>query len=287
MPRELGAIEVEVVGHEVCVNFQAPASAGDQHVQASLTALLIERAEVHRHMSARHLAVADADEHDVPFVALDVLQVLDEEGFLRVTREERLGGLVGTASELHLVFDPARLGKAEGGDAKCQIRPPLGVFHDRVGDDACLAGVETLADASFVARSRFMMEAEAGFLTLRVRTREEHEPVVIELMVRDGNQRFVAAAVVPAQHPFGSAGRAEHAKNALEIGGRRGFLRDGVPVGHAVEEACRRELLAVSHDDGLPGAQDGPQCVYGPDLAGFVEDDEIEADRTGRNELGD
>ena len=94
-------------------------------------------------------------------------------------------------------------------DAKRQIRRPLRVFHDRVGDGVCFAGVEALSDSSLVARASLVAKVKAGFLTFRVRTRKEHEPIVIELVVRDGDQRFVPAAVVPAQHAFGCARGAE------------------------------------------------------------------------------
>ena len=92
---------------------------------------------------------------------------------------------------------------------------------------------------------------------------------------------------MPAQHPFGSAARAEHAEDALEVGGCRGLCSVGVLIGHAVEEARGRKLPGVSDDDRLRGAQDGAQGVHRSDLAGLVEDDEIEMDRAGRNELGD
>ena len=56
------------------------------------------------------LPVADADQDDVPFVPLHVLQVLDEEGFLGVAREERFVGWVQSAQNLELILDPAGLG---------------------------------------------------------------------------------------------------------------------------------------------------------------------------------
>ena len=98
----------------------------------------------------------------------------------------------------------------------------------------------------------------------------------------------MAAAVVPAQHPFGSTARAEHAEDALEVGGgRRLLLGIGFFIGHAVEEARGRKLPGVPHDDRLAGARDGSEGVHRSDLTGLVEDDEIETDRARWKKLGD
>ena len=64
--------------------------AGDGDVQAPLTAFPVERSEVHRELAVLVAAVADAEDHDVTLVALDVLQVLDEEAVEAVFGEERV-----------------------------------------------------------------------------------------------------------------------------------------------------------------------------------------------------
>ncbi len=58
---------------------QPPPGAGDGDIEAPLAALLIERAEPVRKLSRAVLAIADRQEDRVPLVALDSLQVLDEE----------------------------------------------------------------------------------------------------------------------------------------------------------------------------------------------------------------
>src|SRR5262249_10212587 len=47
-------------------------------VQSALTPILVDRAEVHQHFSRGSLAVADAEDNYISFVALNVLKVLDE-----------------------------------------------------------------------------------------------------------------------------------------------------------------------------------------------------------------
>src|SRR5260370_20477305 len=71
----------------------------DGDVQAPLTALPVERSEVHRELAVFITAVADAEDHDVTLVTLHVLQVLYEEAVEAVLREELV--------ELRTVMTPA------------------------------------------------------------------------------------------------------------------------------------------------------------------------------------
>ncbi len=78
-----------------------PPRARDQHIEAPLPAVLRYRPETGRHPPLRVGTVADRDEDDVAFVALDCFEVLDEqafafrsEGFCRGQHAARLQGIV-------------------------------------------------------------------------------------------------------------------------------------------------------------------------------------------------
>ena len=79
-----------------------PPGARDQHVQPPLAALAVQRPEVHRHRAVLVPPVADGDEDDVALVALDVLEVLDEERLGRAVRRRtpELGSCLGEQLEL-------------------------------------------------------------------------------------------------------------------------------------------------------------------------------------------
>ena len=95
----------------------------------------------------------------------------------------------------------------------------------------------------------------------------------------------MAAAVVPLEHSFRRPLRAEHAQNALQIGRLARVVL--TVIGHAVEEARRRKLLAVAHDHRLPAPDDRSQRLDRTHLARLVEHDQVEDDRPRRDILGD
>src|SRR3546814_12255666 len=61
-------------------NFAAQLGARVQHVETALAALAAQRTEGMGEIALLGLAIADRDEDDVALVALDILQILDEEG---------------------------------------------------------------------------------------------------------------------------------------------------------------------------------------------------------------
>ena len=63
---------------------------------------------------------------------------------------------------------------------------------------------------------------------------------------------------------------------------RLGFVGD-----HAVEKIRRRQLLFVADDNDPPAARDKAQGIFRAHLTGLVDDQEIEIDRTRRQELRD
>ena len=68
---------------------------------------------------------------------------------------------------------------------------------------------------------------------------------------------------------------------------RRRRPRSLVVVEHLAEESRRRELLAVADDDHLPGPGHRPEGIHRADLAGLVDEQEIECDPAGLEVLGD
>ena len=228
------------------------------------------------------LPVADANKDHVALVSLYVLQVLDEERLVGVLGEERrLERGIVPPEDLHLVLDAARLLEAEGDGAERQVRGRTGMVHHRGGH---LPGLRDVHAPSPVGIFGVVHEPEPGLLPPPVRAREYDEPVVVERVVRHRDQRLVPAPVVPAEHPVRGALRAEHAEDALEVR-RLGVLLPLPPAD--VEEARRGELLAVAHHDGLPSPQDRTHRLGRPHLAGLVEDDHVEGDRSRRDVLGD
>ena len=72
-------------------------------------------------------SVADADQDHVARLALDVLEVLDEERLELVVGEEVLALGLSPAQHLELVEDCLGLGEAEGRDAEAVLRRVRGV----------------------------------------------------------------------------------------------------------------------------------------------------------------
>ena len=230
--------QVQIRAHEVRVHDTASARPCDQHVQTPLTPVPIQRPEVHRQVRAVDLAVTDADQDHVALVPLHVLQVLHEEGLLGVPGENSSHEGSRRRRMSDLVLDPARLNVAERRDPERQAWGSARVLHRRGRNRLRLGGVDPL---SLVMGLRAVTKDQPRVHLPGVRAREDHQPIVVELVVRDRDQRLVAAAVVPAQHPLRRALGAEHAQNALQVGG---LARIPVPVvGHPVEEAGRRSCL--------------------------------------------
>ena len=116
----------------------------------------------------------------------------------------------------------------------------------------------------------------------------------VETSIRDGWRD----RVVPSQHPAFEAARLAQGENAFEIGNSGGTLpmldRGLLAVSgigfigdHPVEKARRRQLFLVAHDDDPAAARDKTKGVLRAQLTCLVDDEEIEIDRTRRQELRD
>ncbi len=286
-----GAGEVEVFGAEGGEDHALAFGAGDEDVESPFTAFGAEGAEAEGEMAAGVAGVADGDEDDVAFVALDVLEVFDEEGFVGVGGEEGFGGGMFAAEEFKFVEDGLLLADGEGGDAEGEVGGMPGVGEDGVRDglgfDEVGAGAAGVEDAVGDG-----VEVVAGGGGWGVGAGDDAEAVFVEFAVGDGDEGVVAAAVVPAEHGLGQAAGAAEAEDALHVAGLGGvgggfLLGVGEIAGDAGKEAGGRELAAIADDDDLSGAGDRAEGVDRFDLAGFVDNEEVELDGAGFQELGD
>src|SRR4051812_18925464 len=115
--------------------------------------------------------------------------------------------------------------------------------------------------------------------------------VIVKLDIRHGDERLVATAIVPVQHLRRVATRTLM-EDTLHIG-HAGTLRTFVFVGllvftcERVEEAGRRKLLRISHDDELAAAKQRSNSILRTNLTGFIKNYEIKAWPLWMQELSD
>ena len=202
--------------------------AGEGHVEPPLAAALVDRAEVHQHLAVGAVAVADAQDDDVPLVALDVLQVLDQQADelavdlpfpFGIEAVAEVGVVLG--QPLQGAFDLVLLGFGKGDDADAPAALPAQQFAHELGDvvglgavaplvvDAVLHAVEadrTGPSSSSAARARRRRLADEDRPAAGRRQAffgHRQQPAVVEGPVGEADQRFAAAAVVPAEHGRG------------------------------------------------------------------------------------
>jgi len=109
-----------LVGTEAAEDEDFVLGAGDGDVEAASAAVAVEGAEVHGDFAGFVGGVADGEEDDVAFVALDVFEVFDEEGFAFdgwVVAKVGFDFGVFAAFFVEEVLDELLLGEAEGDDA--------------------------------------------------------------------------------------------------------------------------------------------------------------------------
>ncbi len=102
---------------------------------------------------------------------------------------------------------------------------------------------------------------------------EGDEPVAVIVVVRKGDQRFAAAAIVPTQISHRHARGLGFIENALQV-----FLvvRHIVVFFVAPEEIGRRQLFGVAHDDRLAAACNRADRIPGGNLRCFIENHYVE-----------
>ena len=105
-----GALQVNLAGLQRGEHHHFIAGTRHRHVQATLTAGIVKRAEVHRHLPVLVRAIAYREKDDVALIALHILQVLHEDGLAAVHSQllelrlfvERLHQVVLYQVALHL-----------------------------------------------------------------------------------------------------------------------------------------------------------------------------------------
>jgi hypothetical protein len=249
--------------------------AGDGDVEPALAAFAVERAKVHGDAAGFIDAVTDGEEDHVALVALDAFKAFDEDGFAfdgRCVAEMRFNVVMFAALFIEEVFDEVLLRLAEGDDAEAAFFAGGAKALHEFGDKcARFLGVGA-SDALVVARLGQMNEANAAEFSVR---RWEGEQIVVVIMtIAEGDEAFVAAAVMPLETFVAQALGEEFVEDAFEVF----LLDDGFFVsGFAgVEEISGRKLFGIADDDELGAASDGADGIPNGDLRSFVEDDEVE-----------
>ena len=107
--------------------------------------------------------------------------------------------------------------------------------------------------------------------------REGDEIVVVEIFIREGNELFIAAAIMPFQTNLRERGGAD-VQNGLKVGNVTALLVGILHLHGGVEEVTGRHLTGVTHYDELLAAVDRANGVLGKDLGSFVKNDYVKAD---------
>src|SRR5262249_20132545 len=112
-------------------------------------------------------SVGDGKEDDIPFVALDILQVLYEEPLLLPPGEEVLKPWITTAPSLDLVQDSELLPEAERSHPHRQVRRAQRVLDDRIHNPP---GLDTIHAGSFVDPAFDVFEMQPPLVAVRLDT---------------------------------------------------------------------------------------------------------------------
>src|SRR5262249_27593003 len=116
---------------------------------------------------------------------------------------------------------------------------------------------------------------EAALRVLDVRARYDEELVIVELVVRDRDEGFMLASVVPPKDRLRRALGLAEFEDTLYIADRATVLREGetrVLAGEFQEEVCRWELFLITDHDKLLATRDRPECVDREYLAGLIDE---------------
>ena len=215
----LGAgVQLQFIGGEVAEHAHAQLGARDENVEAAMTAIAVEGAKFFGNAAGFVATVANADEHHIPLVALDVFEVFDKKRLVGVRRKKALGFGVGSAHHFNLNRNEIALRHAECSHAQAQMGCLHGVPHDFLGHCLRFNLVGSCAPA-VVHGVRQMGQRDACCVCVHPCRRKDDQPVVVELCVGHGNERFMPTAVVPAQVTLVATARLEHAQDAFNVTG--------------------------------------------------------------------
>ena len=103
-----------------------------------------------------------------------------------------------------------------------------------------------------------------------------HEIVVIEMMIRERDERLAPTAVMPPQPLSRQPNRTQDIEHTFKIAEVVGVFQIVVVVDHAVEERGGRQLLLVPGNHQLASAINRTDGIPREHLRSLVKDDDIE-----------
>ena len=181
--------------------------AAEQHVQPPLSAVEIDRAEVHAPEVSSSLGgpIAYGDENDIALVALDVFDVFHEDVLGLAFAQESVQRGVLPASPFQYLGHHVGLRLGKGNDPQRQTGPfprMLGHgVHDRLRLDL-VGSRPAAAPASTGVDPIDRPELEPVVLVQLQGGGRQNQVVIVEFDVRHLDQRRIAGPVVPFQHPL-------------------------------------------------------------------------------------
>ncbi len=193
-------------------HFQAGPRNSD--IQATPAALTVERTKIQADLAVLVRTIADREQDHIPFITLDILQILDK---------QRLTALQGYFFQLRTpgkqlvqaVVDQQLLDSTESDNAQALaagsrvFQPPHHFSDDRL----CFSRILTAFTPLVLAFDRH----EADFRNLVIGRGECQEFIVIVLHIAESNQALMPAAIMPEQVRVGNRHRQAVVQNAFQI----------------------------------------------------------------------
>ena len=173
-------------------------------------------------------AVTHRNQDDIAFIALHVFDILDENVLVLAFAQKRIQNGILTAAMFQHLGQHIGLSFGKGHDPKRQIRPvPCVASHcgdnflrlDLVGACTATAFAGTGIDARHSAKLQTVVVIQFE------RRRWQHQIIAVELGVRHPDQRRIARAIMPFQHPLPQPARFAQGQYAFHIGGRGAYGR--------------------------------------------------------------
>ena len=176
------------------------AGARDSHVQPTLAAILVDGPEIVGDLAVRLPAgVADAENDGVTLIALHALDVLHEEPFallvcFRFEGSENVIELrVAEAALGQRILDSGGVRLTEGDHAQRLVRAFAGVLQNQIDDRLDFLRIGT-------ARGRRIGNPMMANRSVVEGAREGLECTAVQVLVGEGDEPVIAAAVVPLEH---------------------------------------------------------------------------------------
>ncbi len=292
--------------------------AGEGHIEAPLSATLVDGPEVHQHPALRTRPVTDAQDDDIPFIPLNILQVFHQQAD-ELPVDLPFPFSIETIAEFGIVlgqtpqsaFNLVLLGLGESDDSDTSSTLLTQQFADKFCDVLGLGPVPSFV----VDRVLHAMKADRPTQQFRGsvfgvgRLRRDkwslarswqaffwngQQSSVVEGPVRKTDQRFAATAIMPTQHGgrqiLGSmieeAIAGQIVRNQLATFLDEHFLLL-VGILSRREEIGGWQLHFVSDYNCLGSAKHRRHRLFECDLTRFVENHDVEITRIHRQCLGD